>query len=448
MRGEGGDALHDGRIRRVDLARGHEVGLGAVLADQLVAAHPVVRELHESLHADGGQLVGPDRRLERTAHRVHGADRLAGLPLLCAHLFELAHEEFEARVIRAHGADGIHGAREPRHVLFHQRALGLHDEFVGDAVDAPAREVIRGIACEHGAVELERVLARRFGERALGERKSGGVQRLLDARLVGVARRPDRRGGFRRLRAADAVPRLPAHEAPGGQHDRDYEEAAAAPAAREAFVELEFDRRRQHRQFGGATEELALVARRQRRGEVPAVSPALRRVHEIADALGRGWLVQEAEDHAFRDEWRELVLVVAAAGDDDREVRKLRVDFCDQVLGVVVGKRGIDEEHRIAGGDHEVGRVRRIVGAPDTVNAGEGLAQQVDEHRIGGEHDDVRAHRARRRLCGRLRGRLHGRRRLHCNVWQRLRLRIQRIVRIRCVVTRQDVRIIDVHWPP
>ena len=55
------------------------------------------------------------------------------------------------------------------------------------------------------------------------------------------------------------------------------------------------------------------------------------------------------------------MLVVAAAGDDDREVRKLRVDVGDQVLGVVVGERGIDEEHRIAGGDHEVGRVRRIV---------------------------------------------------------------------------------------
>ena len=131
-----------------------------------------------------------------------------------------------------------------------------------------------------------------------------------------------------------------------------------------------------------------------------AVGPALRRVHEVADALGRGRLVQEAEDHAFGDERRELVLVVAAAGDDDREVRKLRVDVGDQVLGVVVGERGIDEEHRIAGGDHEVGRVRRIVGAPDTVNAGERLAQQVDEHRIGGEHDDVRAHRARRRRRG------------------------------------------------
>ena len=106
-----------------------------------------------------------------------------------ARVLELAHEEFEARVVGAHGADGIHGAREPRHVLFHQRALGLHDEFVGDAVDAPAREVIGGVACEHGAVELECVLARRLDERALRERKSGGVQHLLDARLLGVVRR-------------------------------------------------------------------------------------------------------------------------------------------------------------------------------------------------------------------------------------------------------------------
>ena len=351
-------------------------------------------------------------------------------------------------MVGAHGADGIHGAREPRHVLFHQRALGLHDEFVGDAVDAAAREVVVGFAREHGAVELERVLARRLGERALRERKSGGVQHFLDARLLGVVRLRDWRRGLRGLRAADAVPRFPAHEAPGGQHDRDDEEAAAAPAAREAVVELELDGGREHREFGGAAEELVLVARRQRRGEVPAVGPALRRVHEVADALGRGRLVQEAEDHAFGDERRELVLVVAAAGDDDREVRKLRVDVGDEILGVVVGERGIDEEHRIAGSDHEVGRVRRIVGAPDAVNAVERLAQQIDEHRIGGEHDDIRARRARRRRRGGLRGRLRGRRRRNRGLRQRLRLRIQRIVRIRRIVTRQDVRIIDVHWSP
>ena len=158
--------------------------------------------------------------------------------------------------------------------------------------------------------------------------------------------------------------------------------------------------------------------------------------------------MQEAEDHAFGDERRELVLVVAAAGDDDREVRKLRMDVGDEILGVVVGERGIDEEHRIAGGDHEVGRVRRIVGAPDAVNAVERLAQQVDEYRIGGEHDDVRARRAPRRRRGGLRGRLRGCRRRNRGLRQRLRLRIQRIVRIRSIVTRQDVRIIDVHWPP
>jgi len=110
--------------------------------------------------------------------------------------------------------------------------------------------------------------------------------------------------------------------------------------------------------------------------------------------------VQEAEDHSLGDERRELVLVVAAAGDDDREIRKLRVDAGDEFLGVVVGERGIDEEHRITGGDHEVGRVRRIVGAPDTVNTRERLAQQIDQHRVRGEYDDVDAHRARRRLCG------------------------------------------------
>ena len=342
-------------------------------------------------------------------------------------------------MVGAHGTDGIHGAREARDVLFHQRAFGLHDEFVGDAVDAAAREVVGGVACEHGAVEFECVLARRFGERALREREAGGVEHLLNARLFAVVRLRDRRCGLRSLRARDAIPGCPGHEAPGGQHDRDHEQAAASPAAREAVVELELDRGREHREFRGAAEELALVARRQRCGEVRAVGPALRRFHKVADALGRGRLVQEAEDHAFGDEWRELVLVVATAGDDDREIRELRVDVGNQVLGVVVGERGIDEEHRIAGGDHEVGRVRRIVGAPDTVDAVERLAQQVDQHRIGGKHDDVDARRARRRLCGRLRGRLHGRRRLHRGLRRRLRLRIQRIVRIRRIVTRQDV---------
>ena len=141
-------------------------------------------------------------------------------------------------------------------------------------------------------------------------------------------------------------------------------------------------------------------------------APALGRVHEIADALGGSGLVEEAEDDALGHERREIVLVVAPARDDDREVRELLVHLGDEGLGVVVGERGVDEEHRIARGDHEVRRVRRVVGPPDTVMAGNRVAQEVDEDRVGRQDDDVRAARARARLlkCG-MRAGCAGRRR-------------------------------------
>ena len=111
--------------------------------------------------------------------------------------------------------------------------------------------------------------------------------------------------------------------------------------------------------------------------------------------------MQEAEDRPFRHERRELVLVVAPARDDDREVRKLLVDLGDERLGVVVGERGVDKQHGIAGGDHEVGRVRHVVGPPHAVHAGDGLAQEIDQGRVGRQHDDVRAVRARAGLLQR-----------------------------------------------
>ncbi len=141
-----------------------------------------------------------------------------------------------------------------------------------------------------------------------------------------------------------------------------------------------------------------LVLGGQRGREVGTVRPALGRIDEVADAFGRGGLVQEAEDDALGDERGELVLVVAPAGDDDREVRELLVHLRDQGPGVVVGERGVDQEHRIARGDHQVGGVRRIVGAPDTVMAGDRVAQEVDEVRVGRQNDDVRAAGARARL--------------------------------------------------
>ena len=113
--------------------------------------------------------------------RVDGAHRLAGLALERALALELAHEELEPRMVGADRAHGVHRAREPRQVLFHQRPLGLHEEFLGDAVEAAAREVVAGVAREHGAVKLERILSGRLDERALRERESRGVEHLLDA---------------------------------------------------------------------------------------------------------------------------------------------------------------------------------------------------------------------------------------------------------------------------
>ena len=109
-------------------------------------------------------------------------------------------------------------------------------------------------------------------------------------------------------------------------------------------------------------------------------------------------LCRKRKIDALGDERGELVLVVAAARDDDREVRELLVDLGDEVLGVVIGERGVDQQHGVAGSDHEVGRVRRIVGAPDAVDARERVAQEVDERRVGRQHDDVRAVRLRRGL--------------------------------------------------
>ncbi len=101
--------------------------------------------------------------------------------------------------------------------------------------------------------------------------------------------------------------------------------------------------------------------------------------------------MQEAEDHALGNERRELVLVVAPARDDDRKIRELVVDLGDEILGVVIGERGVDQEHGVAGRDHQVRRVRRVVRAPDAMRAGERFAQQVDQRRIGRKHDDIRA---------------------------------------------------------
>ena len=162
--------------------------------------------------------------------------------------------------------------------------------------------------------------------------------------------------------------------------------------------------------------------------------------------------MQEPEDDSLGNERRELVLVVAAARDDDREVGELLVDLVDEVLRVVVGERGVDQQYCIARGHHEVGSVRRVVGAPDAMNACERVAQQVDERRIGREHDDVGAIRLRRRLARLLRrkrgvvqdGVLAG------VMSRRVRglgsARARRLLRIRCVIARLDVRVIDVHW--
>ncbi len=138
-----------------------------------------------------GQLVRR-RRFDRPAERVDGADRLPGLPLQRALALELADEELEARVIGAHRAHGVDRARETVDVLFHQGTLGLHEELVGDAVDAAAREAVGRIAREHGAIEFEGILSRRLDERALGQREPGGVEQLLHARVFGRSRRGDR----------------------------------------------------------------------------------------------------------------------------------------------------------------------------------------------------------------------------------------------------------------
>ena len=114
--------------------------------------------------------------------------------------------------------------------------------------------------------------------------------------------------------------------------------------------------------------------------------------------------MEKAEDDSLGNERGKLVLVIAPARDDDRELRELLVHLGDEGLGVVVGERRVDEQHRIARGDHEVGRVRRIVGAPDAMMAGDCVAQEVDEVRVGRKDDDVCAARARARLLqGRVR---------------------------------------------
>ena len=109
--------------------------------------------------------------------------------------------------------------------------------------------------------------------------------------------------------------------------------------------------------------------------------------------------MQEPEDDAFGNERSELVLVVAAARDDDREIRELLVDLVDEILGVVIGERGVDQQYGVARRDHEVGGMRCVIGAPDAVDARERVAQQVDESRIGREDDDVGAVWLRRRLA-------------------------------------------------
>ena len=328
-------------------------------------------------------------------------------------------------MVRAHRAHGVDDAREPRDVLLHQRALGLDDQLVGDAVDAAPREVVARVTGEHRAVQLERVLARRFDQRALRQREPGRVQQLLQARVLGgVGRRHRCAGGRLRIVARRPVPRLPDRDAPCDQRDGNEQQAPASPAPEEAVVDVQLERRTEGLDLGGAAEELVLELGRQRGREVRAVRPALRRVDEVADALGRGRLVQESKDEALGDERGELVLVVAPARDDDREIRELLVYLGDEGLGVVIGERSVDQEHRVARGDHQVGRVRCVVGAPDAVMAGDRVAQEVDEDRVGRKYDDVCAMRASARLRqGCMRAGRAGGGRMRCRSRRRCRCR-------------------------
>ncbi len=63
--GKGRDALLHARIRRIDAARRQQIGVRAVVsADQSIAAHALVGEQHQSLHAAG---VGCAVRLFRVS---------------------------------------------------------------------------------------------------------------------------------------------------------------------------------------------------------------------------------------------------------------------------------------------------------------------------------------------------------------------------------------------
>ena len=443
------------------------LGIAETLASLPRYAEPL-RAAHDALHAIDTSAPGQPAEAYRAVEQLLAAavpTKVEANRLFQVDLFKPPTIELGAAVV-----DELRGAIELLHKLappaadawsrFRQRFTARYetrevplvevlDEEVGIGFgdDSPAGARVAG---EHGTVQLERVLARGFDQGALRERKSRRVQHLLQARVLAGIRLRDRRGGGR-LRSVrpHAVPRFPDGNAPGDEDERDEEQAPASPAANEALVEVQLERRREGGHLGGAAEQLVLVLRRQRGREIRAVRPALGRIDEIADALGRGGLVQEAEDDAFRDERGEFVLVVAPARDDDREVRELLVDLGDEGAGVVVGERGVDQQHGIARGDHEVGRVRRVIRAPDAVMPGDRVAQQVDEDRVGRQDDDVRAARARqcRVRAGRAGGgggRGRGLRRGH---GRGDRLRRARIQRIRGVVARQDVRIVDVHVP-
>ncbi len=96
-------------------------------------------------------------------------------------------------------------------VLLHERALGLHDQFVGDAVDAAPRKIVARVAGEHRAIQFQRILARRLDQRALRESEPCGVQHPLLAHVLGGIRLCDRRGGGRqaprRRPSGSTVPR-------------------------------------------------------------------------------------------------------------------------------------------------------------------------------------------------------------------------------------------------
>ena len=54
-------------------------------------------------------------------------------------------------MVGAHRAQRVHRAREAHDVLLHQCALGLHDEFLGDAFEPAPRHDVAGVAREHCA---------------------------------------------------------------------------------------------------------------------------------------------------------------------------------------------------------------------------------------------------------------------------------------------------------